>query len=287
MANPSILLTQPFAESGDKNIIPATTTGIGAMSQAYGFPTETSLPIGQGGVAPTRKDFNGAFYMLGLYAMMAQRGGVWQYNALQNYEVPAFVQDPIDNCYYFCLAANGPSTTVVAPHADGGTYWKKIVNANGSIAGLIPDRAIITDNNGAITPSAVTATELGYLDGVTSNVQTQLNRKVSTLQELSSAVTASGATTLTFDITKAIIPVTISGATTFSFNTTSAGMTSGNVYTFELILTMPATVYSLTFPASVTWLEEPDFSVANKKYIVVLRTYDQGTTWVSNAGGIF
>ena len=39
------------------------------------------------------------------------------------------------------------------------------------------DRALITSGTGAITASAVTSTEIGYLDGVGSNIQTQLNAK--------------------------------------------------------------------------------------------------------------
>lgn len=38
-------------------------------------------------------------------------------------------------------------------------------------------RALVSDSSGNIAVSAVTSTELGYLDGVTSNVQTQLNNK--------------------------------------------------------------------------------------------------------------
>ena len=48
------------------------------------------------------------------------------------------------------------------------------------ITGLTADRALISDGNGHPAVSAVTNTELGYLDGVTSNVQTQLNGKLST-----------------------------------------------------------------------------------------------------------
>lgn len=39
-------------------------------------------------------------------------------------------------------------------------------------------RAVVTDENGVIGASSVTATELGCLSGVTSNVQTQLNGKI-------------------------------------------------------------------------------------------------------------
>ena len=43
-------------------------------------------------------------------------------------------------------------------------------------------RAVVTDANGAIDVSSVTATELGYVSGVTSSIQTQLNKQ--TVQKL-------------------------------------------------------------------------------------------------------
>ena len=45
------------------------------------------------------------------------------------------------------------------------------------VTGLTASRALVSDSSGHPAVSAVTATELGYLDGVTSNVQTQLNGK--------------------------------------------------------------------------------------------------------------
>ena len=47
------------------------------------------------------------------------------------------------------------------------------------VTGLTASRALVSDSSGHPAVSAVTATELGYLDGVTSNVQTQLNGKAS------------------------------------------------------------------------------------------------------------
>lgn len=43
---------------------------------------------------------------------------------------------------------------------------------------LTANRALVSNGSGKVAVSAVTATELGYLDGVTSNVQTQLNKKL-------------------------------------------------------------------------------------------------------------
>jgi hypothetical protein len=60
------------------------------------------------------------------------------------------------------------------------------VNVYGNIPTLTADRAVVTDGSGALTVSATTATEVGYLSGVTSSVQTQLNNK----QPLDATLTA-------------------------------------------------------------------------------------------------
>ena len=43
---------------------------------------------------------------------------------------------------------------------------------------LTANRALVSNGSGKVAVSAVTSTELGYLDGVTSNVQNQLNEKI-------------------------------------------------------------------------------------------------------------
>ncbi len=45
------------------------------------------------------------------------------------------------------------------------------------MADLTASRALVSDSNGDLVVSAVTSAELGYLDGVTSAIQTQLNSK--------------------------------------------------------------------------------------------------------------
>lgn len=84
-------------------------------------------------------------------------------------------------------AAGGGTHTV---HA-GGLQLKSGVVANANIApsaaitlsklaALTASRALQSDGSGVISVSAVTTTELGYLSGVTSAIQTQLNGKAST-----------------------------------------------------------------------------------------------------------
>ena len=56
------------------------------------------------------------------------------------------------------------------------------INASAAIAfskmaDLTASRALVSDGNGDVSVSAVTSTEIGYLDGVTSAIQTQLDTK--------------------------------------------------------------------------------------------------------------
>lgn len=57
--------------------------------------------------------------------------------------------------------------------------WTQIVG----ISGLTASRALVSDGSGNVAVSSVTSTELGYLGGVTSAVQTQLDSKISSLVE--------------------------------------------------------------------------------------------------------
>jgi len=83
--------------------------------------------------------------------------------------------------------------TGVLPVANGGTNSNTALNNNrviqsssGAIveaAAITANRALISDANGIPTHSSVTNTELGYVSGVTSAIQTQLNSKVPFIYE--------------------------------------------------------------------------------------------------------
>ena len=53
---------------------------------------------------------------------------------------------------------------------------------------LIANRAVVTNGSGKLATSAVTATELGYLDGVTSRIQTQLNNITGDISDIQSTL---------------------------------------------------------------------------------------------------
>jgi hypothetical protein len=82
------------------------------------------------------------------------------------------------------------------PVANGGTNSTTALNNNrvmqssgGAIveaAAITASRALISDANGIPTHSSVTSTELGFVSGVTSAIQTQLNTKVQTIGTIDS-----------------------------------------------------------------------------------------------------
>ncbi len=59
---------------------------------------------------------------------------------------------------------------------------------------LTANRALVSNGSGKVAGSAVPATELGYLDGVTSGIQGQLNRKQGTVTGGASTITGSNLT---------------------------------------------------------------------------------------------
>lgn len=58
---------------------------------------------------------------------------------------------------------------------------------------LTASRVLVSDSNGKVAVSPVTSTELGYLDGVTSAIQTQLNDKASNADLTTTTTTANAA----------------------------------------------------------------------------------------------
>lgn len=69
-----------------------------------------------------------------------------------------------------------------AAYTDSSDYQSAITGAASTITGsnLTASRALISNASGKVAVSSVTSTELGYLSGVTSAIQTQLNGTVKT-----------------------------------------------------------------------------------------------------------
>ena len=70
---------------------------------------------------------------------------------------------------------------------------RRVANIAGAVStittgNLTASRALASDANGDVAVTAVTATELGHLDGVSDNVQTQLDAKATTAFAIAQAV---------------------------------------------------------------------------------------------------
>lgn len=80
MTNPTLIAT-PFAENGDKNVIPES---VGAEPQnatmQAGFPPITQQKISEGGIPPERNDFNGILNLYGQHIVHLNKGLPYEFD---------------------------------------------------------------------------------------------------------------------------------------------------------------------------------------------------------------
>lgn len=132
--NEPVKWTKQLVNSGDANTIPDdTTAGTGDFSFEEGFPQITQIPLGAGGIAPDRKDFNGVFKILGAWIYYAQNGGVPTFSSSYDY-VKGRVILYTDGNIYKCKQPCGASSTVVTPDSVdpdylGSDYWALLLTA--------------------------------------------------------------------------------------------------------------------------------------------------------------
>ena len=148
-----------LVNSGDANVIPQSTpVGTGEASFDDGFPQITQIPVGAGGIAPDRKDFNGLFKILGDWIFFNQNGGVPSYNADYDYVAGRVVL--YNGNLYKCIQANGVSSTVVAPDSNT-AYWQRL-DSNGAITGKIEWFAFNTAPDGYLVCNGASVSRTTY-----------------------------------------------------------------------------------------------------------------------------
>ena len=147
---------------------------------------------------------------------------------------------------------------------------------------------VTVDNQGhvsatsAVAKADITALGIPAQDTVV-DISGKLNKSNDTLETYTEKIQA---TTGVINLSLAnVFTDTPSASRTYSITNAKSGV----AHSFTLIITMGATVRTLTFPNSVKWQggEIPDMSTASKTYILTFVTVDGGTTWLGMSGGEF
>ena len=146
--NTPTIIPKPFASNGRKGTIPITSAEFGHASWDKGFPVETSLTLGQGGVPPRYEDMQGVLNALSEHVVFQQSGSVYPWNSSLDYLVGAHVIGT-DNKEYIAIRSNGVSSTVMNPINDSSkSYWKLLDDTVG--AGVLDEKTVIAE--GTDTP---------------------------------------------------------------------------------------------------------------------------------------
>ena len=339
-------LLQPFALNGDKNIIPKEATGTQAASLDEGFPIITSTSVLQGGIPPQRTDFNGLGYLLSSQFFYLQNGGNFTFNQTVSDAIGGYPQGAIlnwedtstgavhrvkslipNNTYNFVTTpsyVDGNKWEIVfreipSQSGNNGKYlttdgnnlsWSNVITGAATTiqsSNLTADRVLISNSSGKVAVSSnITVAELGYLDGVTSNIQTQLNAKAPSITGGASTIATSNLTASRALVSDGSGKVAVSGVTSTqlgylsgvtsaiqtqlngkvpnpSGNNTSWKITCSNGFKIQggivTTSTTPNYTYNVTFPTAFT--SRP---VILTKYLSTQgRGYD-GLTANSNTG---
>lgn len=196
------VLTQPIAENGDKNTIPATNDqSLGQMSQSTGFPAICSERIADGGKAPRRADFNGAFNMLSRYIYFNQNGGVETFRADVSTAIGGYPKDAIlgyktatDFKLVRSLVANNTYNFNTNPsYIDDGTHWESVIPMSKNISNWssnvtnciteIPQDIKLELNNGTLTLKAGSKVHVPNGAGVFDEITVTNDISVTTFDE--------------------------------------------------------------------------------------------------------
>lgn len=114
---------------------------------------------------------------------------------------------------YTLPAADGSAGQLLKTNGAGVLSWVNDNTGPGAFSGAI-NKAVVTDGTGALGTSATTATELGYVAGVTSSIQTQLNAKQSTTLASGNILVGNGSNVATAVAPSSDVSMTDAGAFT-------------------------------------------------------------------------
>lgn len=140
--------------------------------------------------------------------------------------------DTIDGQVSFVM--DGNSQGVILAYNAANSNWIIVVDSlpdGNNISGFTPDKAIVSDASGFLTSATASSVEVGYLVGVTSSIQTQLNAKQATgnyITNLTGDVSATG---------PGVATASIIATTNGSFTSLTALTTASNLNSVGTITT--------------------------------------------------
>ncbi len=190
-----------------------------------------------------------------------------------------FGQAPANGYVYNVAVTSLTGTTSdVDTVATGFSAHVNAINAHGATATPTANKIAMYGSGGnLISGTPTTATEVankGYVDSFPLSIHAGMVNLESSTVALQDNVT--------------IYKYTVGANTAFTFSTSSLVRTDG-VLTFELYIVMPSTVYTISFPGTVSWLnnEAPSMSTPSKTYMCVFRSLDGGSTWLGSKEGAY
>jgi hypothetical protein len=168
--NRTVTIKNIFAENANTTIPNPPVSDV-----SYRNTTVTADEIGEGW--PYKKivdsaKFNEAMYEYTTICKQLEKYGFLPWCADTDYPAGGCALGTDGNVYQ-AKVATGPSSTAADPVSDTShTYWDLFYYSS-----FTANCAIASNANGKLTASSTTSTELGYVHGVTSAIQTQLNAK--------------------------------------------------------------------------------------------------------------
>lgn len=187
------------------------------------FTGATSSAAGTAGLVPAPAS--------GKTGLFLRSDGTW-------YDLIAIDGTTLDTFAELKAAWEGADSTLTTTLNNAiGAKQDKITGAATTItsSNLTANRALISNGSGKVAVSAVTSTELGYLDGVTSAIQTQLNARVS-------SVSASGTAPLTLNGSIASGKLTLTGSVA-NASTSAAGIVTTGAQSFAGLKTFSGGIF--------------------------------------------
>lgn len=182
----TISASSPINTSRDENEVSLSHASSGVSAGAYGAAGNTTAEWGDTVTVGARMSINGTGHVtnaqgrtLTLPSNTATQDAKGLMSASDKAKLDGIAQGAnkitVDSA--LSITSTNPVQNKVINTALAGKAASSHTHAATQITGLTASRALATNSSGQVVASSVSNTELSYLDGVTSAVQTQLNNK--------------------------------------------------------------------------------------------------------------